>query len=633
MKTNRKLFCISIALMSFSGFAQNYVENSKDIELVNKSIVSATQKERLSQSALTGLMHDIDIRIRADKVITTVTKSWYYPTKELVQNYGYENIQFNGFSDTVKIKNAVVIDPQGNTTWLNESNAKVIDSDSYNVFTEGKELILSYPALEVGGIAAITYEIVRDVTKLEGNWSAILYPQTLSEKLSYNLNVSWSEDKSIHFNADNEYVSCESGKVSISCSGKNIPGAITDTAMVWRDVLGQIVVSDKGSWQEVTDIALRGFNQAREQNVLVKDALSKLFTGDMSQEDKVSAIHEFVARDVRYVSMSESGHAIIPHAVDETLSNRFGDCKDKSALLIEMLSQIGVNAYPVLIATDREDPANLSIPSVGFFDHVIVCFDISGIKSCIDATDAYTDWNYISEWVQGKVALPLLPGGQPEKLKHAVNRWKLKTDTDLTITHEGGQLENQKVSYIGEYASVVRERLASQTDAERKRWAKDVYNDILSANVKPEFQFSGLHTLGEDVVIESEVGFDPYFEPEEDLNLVEKDPWISYELNTAKQENEHYGAFFKGSNVVSFYTIHIPDLWSIESLPAELDFKTPYGWLKRSVELVENQQIHIRTELNLPAKSLSVEQMEKFNTILDVFKQQSSIRFTGNRKS
>lgn len=629
MWTNTFIFLTAL-LIAYPVIGSDVVDNQGDQALVSKVMDIVAKQENLSGEELTEILHDVQIRVNKDKVNSKIVRAWYFPTQELVQDYGYENIYFNGHADKVKVTNAVVVSPSGTQTWLTESNAKVIDSDSYNVFTEGKELILTYPSLEKGGIAIVEYERVRDLNKLEGNWSTVFYPQNMSEKRVFNLDVSWSADKSVHFSSTSEFVDCASRTHGFSCQAQNIPVAAKDYSVVWRDVLGQIVISDSDDWDNVIDKVNKGFVKARNNNTDVIKHVRTLVQGKYSVQDKITAIHEFVARDIRYVSMSESGHAIVPHDVDTTLSNRFGDCKDKSALLLEMLEQIGVSAEPVLIATERTDAKNLGIASMGYFDHVIVCFELSGVKHCIDATDSNTDWRVISSWVQGKVSLALTPGSRPQQLKYSPNRWKLEVDTKIVLNEEGGQTEHQSVLYKGEYASEVRAKLARHNEEDKARWAKDVYNEVVTANSTPDFTFDGVHDISSDIIITSEVSFPPYFSPDQNLHITEKDAWVRYELRTAKQKNDHYDAFYTGTHVISNTVLDVPEKWNLRSLPPELDLQTEFGQLKRKVKVIEEQRIEVRTELILPARSLSVDQIVTFNKILDLLLAESDLDLTGN---
>ena len=72
-----------------------------------------------------------------------------------------------------------------------------------------------------------------------------------------------------------------------------------------------------------------------------------------TEEDRVVAALEFVQSQIRYfsVSMGESSHR--PTQPEVVLKRRYGDCKDKSLLLVAMLQALGIPAKPVLVDLGR----------------------------------------------------------------------------------------------------------------------------------------------------------------------------------------------------------------------------------------------------------------------------------------
>ncbi len=91
----------------------------------------------------------------------------------------------------------------------------------------------------------------------------------------------------------------------------------------------------------------------------------------MAVDESVRArrLYDFVARNVRYVSLSFGVGRYQPHAASDVLQSGYGDCKDKHTLLSAMLRAEGIQSYPVLIHSARKlDP---DVPSPAQFDHVI----------------------------------------------------------------------------------------------------------------------------------------------------------------------------------------------------------------------------------------------------------------------
>lgn len=81
--------------------------------------------------------------------------------------------------------------------------------------------------------------------------------------------------------------------------------------------------------------------------------------------------------------------SIKPFPPDQVVRQRFGDCKDKSLLLVTLLKKIGIsNAYPVLVNTTLQQNLEKLLPSNEAFNHCIVMFEYENTQYWIDPTVA-----------------------------------------------------------------------------------------------------------------------------------------------------------------------------------------------------------------------------------------------------
>lgn len=87
---------------------------------------------------------------------------------------------------------------------------------------------------------------------------------------------------------------------------------------------------------------------------------------------RVSMALRWVQDEIRYFSVSIGENSHRPHTPDTVLKRRYGDCKDKSYLLVSLLQQLGIPARLVLLnARAPKAPAKI-IASPAMFDHVVV---------------------------------------------------------------------------------------------------------------------------------------------------------------------------------------------------------------------------------------------------------------------
>lgn len=103
--------------------------------------------------------------------------------------------------------------------------------------------------------------------------------------------------------------------------------------------------------------------------------------------DRASAALKLVQQDVRYIYVGLGNGNLVPATADETWQRRYGDCKGKTALLLALLGQLGIQAEAVLVNTGGgDDGLDQRLPSPRLFDHVIVRAHIDGAVYWLDGT-------------------------------------------------------------------------------------------------------------------------------------------------------------------------------------------------------------------------------------------------------
>ena len=103
--------------------------------------------------------------------------------------------------------------------------------------------------------------------------------------------------------------------------------------------------------------------------------------------DRAAAALKLVQQDVRYIYVGLNGGNLMPASADETWQRRYGDCKGKTALLLALLSELGIDADPVLVNSGgADDGLDQRLPGPEFFDHVLVRARIAGATYWLDGT-------------------------------------------------------------------------------------------------------------------------------------------------------------------------------------------------------------------------------------------------------
>lgn len=620
------LLTVFFSLSAVAAFPQGeaLVERARQLEQL-------LDKEQYT--TLTGLEQSVEVKFSEGRVTVYGYKIWLYPTTASVQEDAYETLYVNELRENLTVLTAASISPTGEVRYADASHQKLIDNDSYNTFTESAKLIVSYPAVTVGGMTVIAFKREQTLTPDHNFWNYRSYPQQHADMLNYSFRADWTSAAPLYFNNSSPFVTCAQQSTSVECHASNLQAAESDSVVNWGDVLGQLSLSTEPDWEAVKAQVRPGFVTAIEAGDTIEPLIAAFKEKADGKQDLIRHIFEFVARDIRYVSRSEAGYDIVPHDVNETLENRFGDCKDKSALLTAMLRAIDIDAQPVLVATERQQVGMAGIPSVGLFDHVVVCFSDDGERYCLDPTDAYTQWQTTSDWIQGRLALNLSNNEPLTTLPHSQYRWQLNVTSELFFSDEGGQQESQTLTYKKEYASLMRSRLAGLSHAKQVEYMEDLYHEVINDSAEPVYTLSGVDSMSDTLTAHSETEYDSYFDPKEEIDLVETGSWMRDELSDLWVNNKVYGIYVSGGYVRSEHIIHTPHAWALNRYPPDLSLSHRYGQMKRTHEFEpgdDTDTLKVVTEVWIPAVYLNVEDIEQFNDLLNVFYRQSTLEFGHN---
>jgi transglutaminase-like putative cysteine protease len=145
-------------------------------------------------------------------------------------------------------------------------------------------------------------------------------------------------------------------------------------------------ISQFATWSEVVDWALPLYRSPPTSVPAVRQCAAELAASADDPADAVLAAIRWVQDELRYfaIVLGPSSHA--PHPPELTLERRFGDCKDKALLLVALLEELGVSAWPALVDTSAGPLVPERQPSPDAFDHVVVVAELAGEERWIDPT-------------------------------------------------------------------------------------------------------------------------------------------------------------------------------------------------------------------------------------------------------
>lgn len=238
--------------------------------------------------------------------------------------------------------------------------------------------------------------------------------------------------------------------------------------------------------------AIEGFTEPDEQ---IKQVAREVTAGKTTREEKLEALFNYVADDIRYVNYA-SGEWWLPNRPQHLLARRQGDCDDKANLLISLLRAVGIEASEVLIQTRFTGQPRLLFGSkiaIPMFDHGIVYLPDAKGGRFLDATSPQSrlgappsmDTRAAAVLVQeGDIQPIATPNSSPDEHGVAAT-WQ------LTLDDEGNAGLHVSERHVGDSAFFLRTNLG-QADT-RAQWveANLLSRNLPNAKLEPAVHFDG----------------------------------------------------------------------------------------------------------------------------------------------
>lgn len=291
------------------------------------------------------------------------------------------------------------------------------------------------------------------------------------------------------------------GRILYSWSAKNVPQAHPEPdAPPLYTQLQNVRVSTARDWSEISRWY---WNLCRPRLDKVTPAITKktgeLVRGLKTRRERMEAIFKFVSQEVRYMGLTveDSAPGYEPHDVSLTFENRYGVCRDKAALLVAMLSEAAIPAFPVLIhASAKLDPV---VPQT-FFNHAIVAVEkedpeLKGADryELLDPTDESTR-ELCPAYLCDRSFLVARESGETLLVSKAVPPESNSTVVESrgSLGRDGSLFLETRVSFCGFFDNIYRTAFQMRTPEDREILIRKIASslapgsEILKLKIAPE---------------------------------------------------------------------------------------------------------------------------------------------------
>ncbi|MDY6948008.1 MAG: DUF3857 domain-containing protein [Pseudomonadota bacterium] len=241
-----------------------------------------------------------------------------------------------------------------------------------------------------------------------------------------------------------------------------------------------IQLSESQSWQEVARWAKRLYPSVPLSPEL-RSLAAQLHEPGASKQELIIRALRFAQDEIRYTGIEIGPGGYQPQPPDVVLKRRFGDCKEKSYLLVTLLQAFGVDARPALVNSYRKQAARDLLPSAAAFNHMIVRVEHAGKVYWLDPTASLQGGTLDSiQQAHFGAALVVDDAGKFETMPAAV----LETPNEIIVERfdlKAGVFEQASMTvesiYFGAEADGMRSYFAGTSRQEIARQYLNYYKD------------------------------------------------------------------------------------------------------------------------------------------------------------
>ncbi len=386
----------------------------EEIAALNQEAESFIQES--GDDAAVILSVNEEMRVAPDKTSLSDIHIVEKVLKERGKELAEVDIGYDSTYQRVELVYARTITADGKVIYAGTENIRDVSRYlNYPLYSNSRAFIVSMPAVDVGAIIEYKLRIYSSNLINEDDFSFIYrlreahpiykagFKLTVPKQTPVNIkyyNTAYSQgiglEPATSESAGEKIYTWHFDKIKPIIPEYNMPPA--------AEVNPAFQVSSFSSWDEVYRWWSSLYQDKLALGEEAKALVAKLIAAAASDAEKAKKIYEYVTKNVRYVAIEYGDSGFEPHHAQDVFLNRYGDCKDQAVLLVAMLREAKLSAYPVLIPTRSAYPISKDFAAVNF-DHAIAAVSLDNSMVFMDPTSETTPLYNLPLGDQGRTVL------------------------------------------------------------------------------------------------------------------------------------------------------------------------------------------------------------------------------------
>ncbi|MFL0357141.1 DUF3857 domain-containing transglutaminase family protein [Erythrobacter sp. GH1-10] len=265
--------------------------------------------------------------------------------------------------------------------------------------------VLQVPDLRVGDDLELAFTVPSHDPTLRTTNHGLLFLGESPPSGRFHLELQWAEQQKPTIRLTPEFAKVakrDDNRIALTFDNPEVlsPPRDAPPRFGWSRILEY---SDFGNWPAVSRRFHALFDEARAlpPKSPLRDEAALIAETHTDKLAQAQAALKLVQQQVRYIYIGLNGGNFTPATAEQTWERRYGDCKGKTAMLLALLDELGIEAQPVLVNNSAStDGLDDRLANPGLFDHVLVRARIGGEWIWLDGT--------LPEVIEGRGA-PFLP--------------------------------------------------------------------------------------------------------------------------------------------------------------------------------------------------------------------------------
>ncbi len=487
--------------------------------------------------------------------------------------------------------------------------------------------VLSFSAVDPGSVLAVEYKKKKEKA---GNVEGVVLFQFDEPVVHKELKVVIPEDRDLKYKiiglpAPFEMETADGRKIYRLAAENSAQIKPEEYMPPLAEIASRAVFSTYTDWNAAAGAFSESFFGAAVPSDEVKSFAGNLVKEASGKREKTRAIFSFVAQKVRSVrfSFGEGGYEV--HDAGTVLRNRYGDWKDKSALLVAMLKAVGIDAYPVLVQS-RSIPPEEDVPTLAQFDAVLVAVDGDGGGGPV-FLNSFADDSLFGYFREGRDSRGLavkpgmvefVPVRCPPEAESA-----LLTEISGEVGADGAIKGKIVVELSGLFDQRGRQDLKDMTSKELDDFYKESVNKIGEDATVLKCELSDPKDLTQRIKLAQEFSARDFAVFQGPIMLIHlpQVPYAFAEVPSPSLAKRRYTFRLPGeAEVRSVIALKVPAGFEPLYLPEGFTFVKGYGEFSFSVSYEKaRSSVVIKRTLILKKRDIALDQYDEFKNIMDSF--------------